>query len=255
MTARAALPATPAAYDPAQAVRLRRPGAGWPLCRGAGLVLRQDLQRETRTWAALAPMCALGFLVTFVMSRAMAAAAPPPSPQMTAGVLWGAVLLAGPIGLERLFSASDRDADMAFWLAAPLPRPALFLGKWLFCSLLLLGAALAAWLAVMALLDAPAAAPLRLAASLGLGCLGYAAVGVVTAAMTAAMRRQQGLIAVVTLPLILPLYMIGTSLGGALLAGAAWPEVQPWFLLLGLFDVVALVGGLLVADHLWRDGP
>lgn len=254
MTARAALPATPAAYDPTQEVWLRRPGAGWHLCRGAGLVLRQDLQRETRTWAALAPMCALGFLVAFVMSRAMAAAAPP-SPQMTAGVLWGAVLLAGPIGLERLFSASDRGADLVFWLAAPLPRAALFLGKWLFCSLLLLGAALAAWLAVTALLDAPAAAPLQLAASLGLGCLGYAAVGVVTAAMTAAMRRQQGLIAVVTLPLILPLYMIGTSLGGALLDGAAWPEVQPWFWLLGLFDVVALVGGLLVADHLWRDGP
>lgn len=253
MTTSAALPAT-YDYDPTQEVLLRRQGAGWHLCRAAGLVLRQDLQHETRTWAALAPMGALGFLVTFVMSRAMEAAAPP-SPQMTAGVLWGAVLLAGPIGLERLFSASDRGADMAFWLAAPLPRTALFLGKWLFSSLLLLGAALVAWLAVIALFDAPAVAPLGMAASLVLGCLGYAAVGVVTAAITAAMRRQQGLVAVVTLPLILPLYMVGASLGGALLDGAAWPDVRPWFLLLGLFDVVALAGGLLAADHLWRDGP
>lgn len=198
-------------------------------------------------------MSVLGVLIVLMLSLVVESTSATDA-RLVSGILWGALLLSGSLGLERIFSTPDAREAMTFLLSAPVPRVAIFLGKWLFGTLLLLCTALMILPAVTVLLNFPAAQPWN-AASLALGCLGYAAAGTVISAMTAAVRRGPGLAAVVVLPLVLPLFMAGMGLGTAVLAREPWPAAAKWFALIVLFDIIAVAGGVLVSGVLWQDWP
>ncbi len=240
-----------AVYDPAQDVLQRRHGPVMQLWRGTGLVLWQNLQIEAKELAAVVPMGAVGFLVALIMSL-IADVGIPASRPLAAGVLWGAMLLAGPIGLERQHSGPDFHAVMSCFLLAPLPRPAIYLGQWLFHCLLMLGTAGVALVAVAMFWDAPVG-QVWILTSVLLGCMGFSAIGIVVSTLTATMPRSRGLLAVVSLPLMVPLFLIGTSICRTVWDGASWPSFQHGFYLLLLYNGLGLLGGLWISERIWQE--
>lgn len=244
-------PAPAATYDPAQDVRIRQGGTGFTLVRHAGWVLWQDLQTEMHGFATLVTMSTFSVLVVLLLGFMLDSLGATGS-HLVAGVLWGAWLLAGTLGLERLFATPQAREAMVFLLVAPIARPAIFLAKWLWGSLQMLCAALASVVATVVLFDTPLVQG-WFWISLVLGCMGYAAVGIIAAALTATFRQGSGLVAVVVLPLTIPLFLAGTGMGQAVLQQKPWPEFQHWFYIMVLFDIIAIMAGLMVAEYLWRD--
>ncbi len=238
-------------YDPTQDVHLQHYGLAEQLGRGTWLVLRQNLLVELEEFSAVVPMCALGLLVVLVMSLVVESGSPSQL-SLAAGVLWGGMFLAGPVGLERQNSGPDVHATMTYLLLSPLPRASIYLGKWLFHCLLMFCTSGVSLIAVAAFLDAPVG-QVWILVSVILGGMGFSAAGVVVSALTAAMKKNQGLLAVVALPLSLPLFLIGMSLCRTVWSGAPWQSFQHWLYLILLYNGLSLLGGIWATEHVWRE--
>lgn len=237
-------------FDPAREVMLRRRSPFRRLLTGIFLTLRMSLQAEARELAVLPATCGLGLTAVLALSMILQDAVA--SEQAAAGALWGALLLTAPVGWERHSGGAEYRAALTFLLLSPAPRPAVFLGQWLFHSLLLLCAGGLALLAVTALLDTPISG-IWIPVALIAGCMGFSAIGVAATALAAAMARGQGLLAALALPLAVPLFIAGLGLSGDAWSGAALADFRHWLLLILLYNGLMLIGGLWAADRLWLD--
>lgn len=200
-----------------------------------GAVLRRDLLLAWRSradvWLSLGFFCLVVLLFPFgvgAQSSQLRAIAP--------GVLWVAALLATLLSLNRLFARDHADGTLEQLLLSPEPAVLWVLAKvlahWLTTGLpLLLAAPLLA-----ALLDLGQAAWPVLALSLLLGTPILALLGAVGAALTLGLRAGGSLLALLILPLYVPVLIFGA---GAVQASQSGQGADAHLLLLG--------GGLLAA--------
>ena len=154
------------------------------------------------------------------------------------GLLWVTVLFTCLVGLGRVFQDEEEDGGIDLLLGSPLPRGVLFLGKWwgnLFLTVVVELFLLPLTL-VLFNVDAWTAFP-AIFGVLVLGSLGLTSLGVLLAALTQGTRSRETLLALLLLPLIVPLLIAGVQTTGALLEGDA---VWDWLKLLVIFDVVYL---------------
>ncbi len=153
------------------------------------------------------------------------------------GVLWVAALFAGMLSLDRLFADDFADGSLELLAlgAAPLELVALAkcVAHWLTTGLPL--AILSPALALLFNLDGPSAAVLTLALALGTPSLSL--LGGLGAALTLGARRGGALLALLVLPLMVPVLIFGV---GAVEALAAGEGVATHMALLGAFLLVAL---------------
>lgn len=157
--------------------------------------------------------------------------------ELAPGLLWIAALLASLLSLPRLFAADLADGSLEQWWLAPLPRPLAVALKlavhWGFSGLplVLLAPVLALAFGVDDLVP--------LAVSLLLGTPALALLGGLGAALVLHARAGAGLLALLLLPLEVPVLVFGTAAaqGGAnadnaLLLLGAWLAVllalAPW---------------------------
>ena len=164
--------------------------------------------------------------------------------KVAAGVLWLAVLLAGLLALDTLFRGDAEDGSLEQWLLAPLPLAWLVavrvFSHWLTTALPLL----VATPLLAELLRLPHAQLPVLMASLALGTPLLSLLGAVVAALTVGMRRSGILVALLALPLYVPVLVFGA---GSVAASAQGLEVTGALLLLGAGLVLALVLAPLAA--------
>lgn len=155
-----------------------------------------------------------------------------------AAVLWLAVLLAGLLALDGLFRGDAEDGSLEQWLLAPVPLPWLVLvrvfGHWLTTSLPLL----AAMPLLGELLFLPHAQLPVLMLSLLLGTPLLGLLGAVVAALTVGMRRAGILVALLALPLYVPVLVFGA---GSVAAAAQGLDADGALLLLGAGLAAALL--------------
>ena len=155
------------------------------------------------------------------------------------GILWVAALLASTLSLGRLFALDHADGTLEQMLLSPEPLSVLVIGKvlahWLVCGLPLV--LLAPLLAVQ--FDLPAAS---------MGVLLLSLLGAIGAALTLGVRGGGVLVALLVLPLYVPVLIFGagavdaqaSGLGGSahllLLGGllAAAAALAPWATALAL---------------------
>src|SRR5258707_5480812 len=151
--------------------------------RVALLVFRKDFAIEIKsreilfTTLLFAASCVIIFMFAFYREGR-------PIEDAAAGILWIAVAFSGTLALGRTFERERYGETLKALLLAPAPRPAIYVGK-------LLG--ILALMFVTELLIVPMIAfffhaqffvqSLRLIALLGLGTIGYAAVGTLFPAM------------------------------------------------------------------------
>lgn len=157
-----------------------------------------------------------------------------------AGAIWVAVLLSGLLALDTLFRGDAEDGSLEQWVLAPVPLAWLVAVRvfthWAATALpLLLATPLLA-----ALLQVPDTQWPVLLASLALGTPLLSLLGAVVAALTVGMRRSGILVALLALPLYVPVLVFGAGSVAASAQGMDGPATAA-LLLLGAGLVAALV--------------
>jgi heme exporter protein B len=164
--------------------------------------------------------------------------------RVAAGVLWVAALLAGLLALDSLFRGDAEDGSLEQWMLAPVPLSWLVAVRtfmhWATTALPLLIAT-----PVLAeMLHLPRAQLPALMIGLGLGTPLLSLIGAVVAALTVGMRRSGILVALLALPLYVPVLVFGA--GSVVASAQGFDPVGAW-LLLGAGLAVALVLAPLTA--------
>ncbi len=151
-------------------------------------------------------------------------------------VLWVAVLLAGLLTLDALFRSDVEDGSLEQLLLSPVPLAWLILVRvavhWLVTALPLL--LLTPFFAELMFLRPGLLTPLMLSLALGTPLLSL--IGATVAALTVGIRRSGMLLAVLALPLYVPVLVFGAGAVVAANQGSAW-----------IGAIYMLAAGLLVA--------
>jgi heme exporter protein CcmB len=168
------------------------------------------------------------------------------------GMLWVVVMFAGTIGLGRAFDRERENDTMRALLLVPAPRLAVFLGKALAITVLVLAVAAVCAPLVRLFLDVPLFRdPLPLVLVLVLGAVGFAVIGTVFAATLLKVRSRDVLLPVVLYPLLVPLFVAGVRVTAELLVPTPNMEiVWYWTGFLGIFDAVFLVLSMWIFESL-----
>ena len=160
-------------------------------------------------------------------------------------ILWIAALLATLLGLDRLFGADRDDGSLDLLLMSRTPAEAVVLVKcaahWLLTALPLV--ACAPIFGVMLGMDAQALA--QTTASLAAGTPALTMLGAVGAALTVGLRKGGLLMAVLILPLCVPVLIFGVSAATAGL-GNPVPFATP-FLVLCALSLASVAGAPFAA--------
>ncbi len=154
-------------------------------------------------------------VVFFLLVTSLFPLAVSPDPELlrsiAAGIVWVAALLASLLGLSRLFAADHADGTLEQMVLAPAPLPALVAGKvlahWLATGIPLVVLSPLAGLQFGLAADAIAV----LAASLVLGTPILSWLGAVAAALTLGARGGSSLLALLVLPLAVPVLIFGAG--------------------------------------------
>jgi len=203
------------------------PGVRWALVRDMKLALRSRAELGVQ-------------LLFYIIVVSLFPLATTPERNLLAtmgpGVLWVAALLASLLSLPRLFAADHADGTLEQIALSPYPLPALISGKilahWLTTGLPIV--LLAPILGFEYWMDGEAVATLMLALLLGTPILSL--LGAIGAALTLGLRGGGSLLALLILPLYVPVLIFGAGAVDAVRAG------------LGVTANVSLLGaGLLVA--------
>jgi heme exporter protein B len=173
-------------------------------------IVRRDLQLGLRRSAdSLQPL--LFFVIALALFPLGVGPAPEILERIGVGVIWILALLAVMLSLERLYQADAEDGSLDLLAHSVLPLELVALAKclahWLTSGLLLVIAS--PLLAILMQLPGSAIGPLALALLLGTSTLTL--IGSVGAALMIGARRGSALLALVVLPLYIPVLIFGVS--------------------------------------------
>ncbi|MGH6942659.1 MAG: heme exporter protein CcmB [Geminicoccaceae bacterium] len=173
-------------------------------------IVRRDLRLALRRSADAAQV-----LIFFTIALSLFPLGVGPAPEVLArigtGVIWALALLAVMLSLERLYQADAEDGSLELLALSALPLEIVVLAKclahWLTSGLLL--AIASPLLALMLQQPADALGPLALALLIGTPSLTL--IGSIGAALLIGARRGSVLVALLVLPLYIPVLIFGVS--------------------------------------------
>ena len=159
------------------------------------------------------------------------------APAIAPGVLWLALVFAGLVAFGRAFAAEKEQESLEQMLLTSAPASAIFIGKTLAATVLLVLCEAVLLPALALFFGTPLS--VGLAAVILLATVGMAALGCLFAAMVAQLRAREVMLPLLTLPLWIPFIVAGgqavqVMMGGGGSAGQA-------FNLLIDFDILFLV--------------
>jgi heme exporter protein B len=164
-------------------------------------------------------------------------------------ILWLGALLASLLGLDRLIASDHEDGSLDLILASPMPLELTVAAKacahWLTTGLPLVVATPV--LGLLLNLDPVATGAVALTLAAGTPALTF--IGLVGAALTVALRRGGLLLAVLILPLTIPVLIFGVAASNAAIVGPI-PFGTPFTILCALTLMSAVVGPIAAAATL-----
>jgi heme exporter protein B len=204
--------------------------------RRFGLVVRRELRLALRQGADSALV-----VLFFVLGTVLFPFGVGPEPNMlariAAGIVWVMALFAAMLSLERMFQPDYEDGSLDLLALAPLPLEFVALAKacahWLTTGLPLIVAAPV--LAVMLHLGGTGLAILVVAMALGTPAISL--IGAVGAALTLGARRGGVLLALLVLPLTIPVLIFGAAAVDAATSGLS---VRPHLMILGAYSLATI---------------
>jgi heme exporter protein B len=164
-------------------------------------------------------------------------------------ILWLGALLASLLALDRLFAMDYEDGSLDLMMIAPMPLELAVVAKavahWLTTGLPLV--IIAPLLALMLNVDLKAMGALMLTLAAGTPALTF--IGLIGAALSVALRRGGMLLAVLVLPLTVPVLIFGVAAADAAISGTG--AFGPAFTILcGLSLASSIVGPFAAAAAL-----
>ncbi|MGH8025091.1 MAG: heme exporter protein CcmB [Pseudoxanthomonas sp.] len=216
---------------------------GPSLLQAGGALLVRDLRLLWRRRGDAFQPALFALLVVVLFALALGGE-PQALAKVASAVMWVAVLLAGLLSLDTLFRGDAEDGSLEQWILAPVPLAWLVavrvLSHWLTTALpLILATPL-----LGELLHLPRDQLPVLLASLALGTPLLSLLGAVVAALTVGMRRSGILVALLALPLYVPVLIFGA---GSVARSAQGLDAIGALLFLGAGLVLALVLAPLAA--------
>jgi len=185
---------------------------------GFMLILRRELRLAWRGGTD-AVIAVVFFVLAAILFPFGVGTDPGMLPRIGGGIIWVVALLAAMLSLERMFAGDYEDGSLDLLYLSSIPLGTLALAKaaahWLTTGVLLLVSA-----PVLALLyNLPGEAIGALAASMLLGTPVLSLVGGIGAALTLGARRGGVLLALLILPLYIPVLIFGASAIDGAVAG------------------------------------
>jgi heme exporter protein B len=167
-------------------------------------------------------------------------------------ILWLAALLASLLALDRLFASDHEDGSLDIILMSRAPLELVVMAKgmahWLTTGLPLIVAA--PLIGLFLNLDPPAEAALVLTLLVGTPALTF--IGLIGAAIAVALRRGGLLLAVIVLPLTVPVLIFGVAAANAAVAGPV-PFGTPFTILCALTLASLVIGPFAAAAALRQE--
>ena len=200
-------------------------------------VIRRDLLLAMRRRADVLTACAFFAIVASFFPLGLG-----PEPQLlrtvAPGVIWISALLATLLTLPRLFAADYADGTLEQMVLSPAPLGVIVAGK-VFAHWLVAGLPLVVMSPLLALqYDVDRASLAVIALSLLAGTPVLSLIGAIGGALTLGLRGGGVLLALLVLPLYVPVLIIGA---GAAERAAGGLDTAPHFMLLGALLVLAAV--------------
>ena len=221
--------------------------------RQIGALIRKDLGLQFRSKETLALIFVFSVLVVLIFAFAFGPIFPEKVERgkLTASVLWAAFVFAGIITLNRSFTIERTHAALQGIRLTGVDAGNLYLSKVIsnvvFLFLLEIVITPIA-LQFLDLLDvATVSILLKLFGVLSIGTLGFCAVGVLLAGMSTSANGGESLLAVILLPLVIPIIMGGAKCTVSLLVTGGL-ENKFWLQLLIGYSLIFLASAYLLAD-------
>lgn len=212
-------------------------------------IVWKDLTMERHTRQLLSVMLFFSLVTVVVYNFALfgdlAAAR-----ELSAGLLWITILLAGTLGLNRSLMSEQENRSLDAILMAPIDRSAIYLGKVISVSAFTLLTEAILVPIFIAFFNKPFWRP-QVLLILFLGTIGYVAVGVLVTSMSVQTRTREVLLPVLLLPLSLPAVLAAAQVTAAYTAPVLpeWSEVQFAFVLVVVYAVLMLTAGFLTYQY------
>jgi heme exporter protein B len=217
--------------------------------RRARAIAWKDLTSERRSKAGFNSVAFLGVLILLLFGFALG----PDAERLrtaAAGVLWLAVLFSGVLAFNRSYQLELDGNALEPLLLYPGARWSIFVGK-LAANLAFVLLVEAVLIPVAMVLFDVSPPPLwgRLLAVIGLGTVGFVALGTFYAAMASRSRAREVLLPLLLFPMLVPVLVASIEASGALLGGDAMRDAGAWMRLLAAFDVIFVTVSLLAFEH------
>ncbi len=209
-------------------------------------VVRKDLLIELRSRELLSSAVVFALLVLLIFNFALDLTGEIVR-AVASGILWITLLFAGMLTLSRGFAREQERGALQGLLLAPLDRGGLFLAK-LLVNLLLMGVVELFALPIFVALYNLNMRPLPLLAIVGLGTVGFAAVGTLFGAIAANTRAREALLPLLLFPVLVPVIIGAVQATNETVPGVV-PAGPPWIGLLIAFDLLFLGLGYLLFEY------
>jgi heme exporter protein B len=208
------------------------------------LVAERELRAERAQPDGLAAATGLIAILVFVESLLVGPAAAS-TPTTAAALLWIALALAAILAVTRSFDRELEDDALEAVLALPGGRDALYAGKLLAATALLVIVAAAGTTLTVLLLDLEVALPAHLALVTLAGALAMPPLVTLYVAISLRLRARALLVPVLAVPALLPQLVAASAGTAAAIAGDAGASLA-WCALLAAAALASAVAGLTI---------
>lgn len=221
-------------------------------------IIKKDIRSELRTKEMVASMFVFSVLVllifnfTLSLDRETTLALAP-------GILWVAFVFAGSLGLNRSFASERENRCIHGLMLAPVDRSALYFGKLVSNVIFMLVAEVFLLPLFMVFFNLNLFAELEPAAFMtfllvvGLGTLGYAAVGTTLAAIAANTTMREVLLPVLLFPVAVPVVIGAAESTRLIFQPDLFHSPWGWIRLLAVFAVVFIVVSWLTFEYVLEE--
>ncbi len=222
-------------------------------------MVAKDFTIELSTREIVTTAGFFGVLVAFLASMAFATG-PETTTRIAPGALWLSVAFSSVLALGRTWQREREESALVGLLVSPAPRAAIWCGMaaGVLVFVLAIEGVIVPLIALLFHVDLTVMFG-KLAVVMFLGTLGVAATGTLFGAMTVRTRARELLLASVLFPLLAPALLSSIGATRELFYAAEsgqvvdMGEVYDWLILLGVFDAVAIIGGLTMFGALLED--
>lgn len=216
--------------------------------RQIAILTVKDLRIEARGRQTIGLVLVLGVLIIAVLGLGLGPEGRVRGTDATA-ILWVAYLFGGVLSFEKTMALEREDSAIAGLLLAPIDRGVIYFSKLLSNLVLMMGlAAVITPVAILLFGFDLSAAPGGFALVMGIGIVGFAAVGTLFAAAVSSTRLQGGLLAMLVFPITLPLVIASTQMLIAMFRDGE-PLGGVGLAVLVAFDAIFLVVSWLVFER------